>query len=215
MYVYKRMYIYADCQSCAVCSQQYGILHPWATCYCMHSLKQDHAANLIHYTKYQVSNKWFWPWYTLQTAVSKYLYKQTFSWFICFFSFMNMFRLFGGFFLPTEKKNLIQTAPFPFHFSLVLPSCLCPPCVTSVFSLVHFSLQLSLLCIHQDGNGQASWLHLKRHTYQGALPLHLSFSLRLKHGPCQCTGWIYHSLSLPLFSCLALLSLLPCGCAGP
>ncbi len=72
---------------------------------------------------------------------------------------------------------------------------------TPIFFLVHFSLQLSLLCIHQDGNGQASWLRLNRHTYQGALPLHLSFSLRLKHGPCQCTGWIYHSPSLSLSLC--------------
>lgn len=72
-------------------------------------------------------------------------------------------------------------------------------CITCVFSLNHFSLQLSLLWSHQDGNGQASWLHLRRHTYQGALPLHLSFSFRLKHGPCQCTGSIYYSLSPSLF----------------
>lgn len=77
-----------------------------------------------------------------------------------------------------------------------------------LLSLVHFSLQLSLLCIHQDGNGQASWLRLKRHTYQCALPLHLSFSLRLKHGPCQCTGWIYHSPSLSL----CILAWLCCHC---
>lgn len=97
------------------------------------------------------------------------------------------------FFYPA-KTHPNPTLPLPFFVYPPLLSL--APCITSVFSLVHFSLQLSLLCIHQDRNGQASWLHLKRHTYQGALPLHLSFSLRLKHGPCQCTGWIYHSLSL-------------------
>lgn len=94
-------------------------------------------------------------------------------------------------------------------FHLFFPSCLKPHAsLLSSLSSVHSSLSLSLLCIHQDGNGQASWLHLKRHTYQGALPLHLSFSLRLKHGPCQCTGWIYHSLSLSLF----IPALLCCHC---
>lgn len=42
---------------------------------------------------------------------------------------------------------------------------------SSVFSCFHFFLQLSLLCIHQDENGQASWLYLKRHTYQPPTPI--------------------------------------------
>lgn len=73
----------------------------------------------------------------------------------------------------------------------------------------HASLLSSLCCpffspslpvVHSSGreNGQASWLRLNRHTYRLALPEHLSFSLRLKHAPCQFSGWSSRSLSLSL-----------------
>lgn len=62
---------------------------------------------------------------------------------------------------------------------------------------VHFSSP-SLPVVHSSGreNGQASWLRLNRHTYRRALPEHLSFSLWLKHAPCQFSGWSSLSLSL-------------------
>lgn len=119
---------------------------------------------------------------------------------------MGNFILYIVFFF-TQKKLKLHS-----RFFLFAPQALPPPNqhtplvpgITFVLSCFHSYLQLSLLCIHRDKNGQASWLHLKRHTYQGAPPptptppilLQLSFSFRLKHGPCQCTGWIYHSLSL-------------------
>lgn len=95
--------------------------------------------------------------------------------------------------------------------TLRLPSFTCPPppvssrqCVTSVFSLRPL-LPPALPVVHSSGWEWTSQLAPLKETHISgcALPLHLSFSLRLKHGPCQCTGWIYHSPSLPLSLCIA------------
>lgn len=79
--------------------------------------------------------------------------------------------------LILHTKYLKLHSLFAF-FCLFSPTSLVP-CITSVrtvffssvFSCFHFFLQLSLLCIHQDENGQASWLYLKRHTYQPPTPI--------------------------------------------
>lgn len=75
---------------------------------------------------------------------------------------------------------------------------------------VHF-FSPSLPVVHSSGreNGQASWLRLNRHTYWRALPEHLSFSLWLKHAPCQLSGW--SSLSLSLFLSVSLCLSLTVG----
>lgn len=138
------------------------------------------------------SFKWKLQWYII-----KYSWNKTVSinFYYFFLSSKNKILISVVFFFYPQKKKKTSSKLFILFIYMSQAPCI-------VLSLVHFSLQLSLSRIHQDGNGQASWLHLKRHTYQGALSLHLSFSLRLKHGPCQCTGWIYHSLS---FSIPALL----------
>ena len=124
------------------------------------------------------------------------------------------------FFFSIQPKKLVQSVPLSCHFLFV--SCLKP--LASHFhllSLIHSFLQLCLFCNHQNGSGQASWRRLKRRSYRPAPPLHLSFSPHLKHGPCQCTGWIYHSPSLPFSLSLSpslpltvFLLLPPCTHAG-
>lgn len=74
---------------------------------------------------------------------------ETFSWFIFFFSFMNMFRLFGGFFIThrEEKPHPNCTLPFPFFVSSPLMSLppmrhfRLPPCplLSPALPVVHSS----------------------------------------------------------------------------
>ena len=109
-----------------------------------------------------------------------------------------------------NKHTFLCIFTYKKRCTLLLPSFICPPLSSPASSAslpsspcVHFSLQLSLLCIHQDGNGQASWLHLKRHTYQGALSLcicHFPFGWNM--APVSALAE-YITLPLPLSLCIA------------
>lgn len=88
-----------------------------------------------------------------------------FAWFSCFYCWNPA--------VKSKAKGCRASCHHPVMFSTHVPTpvhhfCLLPA--------LHFSLLLFLLYIHQDGNGQASWLRLNRHTYRRALPEHLSFS---------------------------------------
>lgn len=80
--------------------------------------------------------------------------------------------------------------PTPMHHFCLLPA-------------LHFSLHLFLLYIHQDGNGQASWLRLNRHAYRRALPEHLSFSPSVggRAPATEQTGSVAGALPRPLVDC--------------
>lgn len=63
-----------------------------------------------------------------------------------------------------------------------------------LLSLVHLSLQLSLLCIHQDGTGQASWPPKETHISVCSLFASVIFP-SVETWPLSVHGRIYHSPS--------------------
>lgn len=124
-----------------------------------------------------------------------------------------------SFWLPlvSEKPGEEKTNPKCTMSSATLscsPHMSRPPMHHSLCA-VHFSSP-SLPVVHSSGqeNGQASWLRLNRHTYRRALPEHLSFSLRLKHAPCQFSGWsslsLFPSLSVGALSATVAASMQVC-----
>ena len=135
--------------------------------------------------------------YCYMVSCIKYRELLTSKQFVSISSSLLFLLLWKKMFSSVLSSSTLHPSPACFHLS-------CPPvsslqCVTSVFSLRPL-LPPALPVVHSSGWEWTSQLAPLKETHISgcALPLHLSFSLRLKHGPCQCTGWTYHSPSLPL-----------------
>lgn len=99
-----------------------------------------------------------------------------------------------------KKKKKVRSAPVLTFLVRFTPHPLSQaPCIASVSSPSSTSLSSSPCCAFIRMETDKPVDRLKRHTYQYALSLHLSFSLSVETWPLSVHGRIYHSPSPAAF----------------